>query len=249
MNLESLKEIGLTDGQIRVYSAVLELGRPNLNAIHEKTGIERRNIYDILNKLIEKGLISYIDEKKTTKYRCTNPNKILEDIRLKESRLKDLEKQLPQINTILNSDITEIDAQIYRGIDAMKMMFNEMLDYKESYWMGGNSFEAYSALPESFFIWFDHWMNRRVEKKHLMHDLVSYGTHLKNLEPNKKGKYKILHYEYKQLPKGMNLPIVICIYGDKVAQISWSDKFAFVLQSKKVKEGYLKYIKYFRKEK
>ena len=59
------------------------------------------------------------------------------------------------------------------------------------------------------------------------------------------GKYKKIYYNYKQLPKGMALPIVICIYGDKVAQISWSDKFAFVLQSKKVKDGYMKYFNYF----
>ena len=62
MELTNLTELGLTDGQIRVYSAILELGNPNLNSIHEKTGIERRNIYDILNKLIERGLVTYINE-------------------------------------------------------------------------------------------------------------------------------------------------------------------------------------------
>ena len=63
MDLNQLKELGLSKGQISVYSAVLELGISSLNKIQEKTGIERRNIYDILNKLIEKGLISYTVEK------------------------------------------------------------------------------------------------------------------------------------------------------------------------------------------
>lgn len=63
MELEYLKKIGLTNGEIKVYSAVIESGISPLNKIHEKTAIERRNIYDILNKLIEKGLISYTQEK------------------------------------------------------------------------------------------------------------------------------------------------------------------------------------------
>ena len=63
MELEYLRKIGLTSGEIKVYSAVLEIGASSLNKIHEKTGIERRNIYDILNKLIEKGLVSYVIER------------------------------------------------------------------------------------------------------------------------------------------------------------------------------------------
>ena len=93
MNLENLKELGLSEGQIAVYSAVLELGISTLNGIQEKTGIERRNIYDILNKLIEKGLVSYTLEKGKKTYQCTHPNKILEEIKQKQSSLKELENQ------------------------------------------------------------------------------------------------------------------------------------------------------------
>ena len=81
VNLENLKELGLSEGQISVYSAVLELGISTINKIQEKTGIERRNIYDILNKLIEKGLISYTLEKGKRTYQCTHPNKIREEIK------------------------------------------------------------------------------------------------------------------------------------------------------------------------
>lgn len=245
MELSGLRELGLSDGQVKVYGAVLELGKGNLNAIHEKTGIERRNIYDILNKLIEKGLITYIDEDRSRKYRCGHPGKILEEIRKKEEELRKLEREMPNITALMQLQKADIEAQVYRGDESMKTMFNEILEHPESYWLGGNSFEQYSALPKSFFIWFDHWMKRRLEKKHVMYDLVSYGTSLKGLETKKKQKDKLYHYA--QLPEGMYIPIVICIYGDKVAQIAWSDKFAFVLQSKKMKEGFMKYFQHFWK--
>ena len=71
MNLEILKKIGLSEGEIKVYNALLEIGATSINNIHEKIGIDRRNIYDILNKLIERGLISYVetDGKRTFKSR------------------------------------------------------------------------------------------------------------------------------------------------------------------------------------
>src|SRR3989344_6210907 len=100
MNLDSLKELGLSKGQIRVYTAVLELGISTLNKIQEKTAIERRNIYDILNKLIEAGLISYTIEKGKRTYQCTHPNKLLEEIKEKKSKLKELANQIPHIQNL-----------------------------------------------------------------------------------------------------------------------------------------------------
>src|SRR3989338_10375523 len=99
MNLEILRKIGLSDGEISVYSALLEAGRTTVNELHEKTGIERRNIYDILNKLINRGLISYVIENKRRYFQIAHPNKIIGYVEEKENRLeeikKEIEKELP----------------------------------------------------------------------------------------------------------------------------------------------------------
>ena len=246
MNLDSLKELGLSKGQIRVYTAVLELGISTLNKIQEKTAIERRNIYDILNKLIEAGLISYTIEKGKRTYQCTHPNKLLEEIREKESKLKELEKQIPNIKNLFELSKPEIRPEIFRGNEAIKSLFDEILEYPESFWMGGNSFEGYKAVPENLQVWFEHWMNRRVEKKHIMNDLVSHGTYLKGLEPNNIKKHKKSYYKYCQLPKGIYVPMVIIIFGNKVAQVLWGEQsFAFVLESDKIKDSFMKYFNYF----
>ena len=249
MILDNLKVLGLSEGQIKVYSAVLELGISSLNKIHEKTGIERRNIYDILNKLIEAGLISYTLEKGKRTYRCTHPNKLLEEIKEKENRLKKLESQIPEIKSLFELSKPEINAEVFRGNEAIKSLFDELLEYKESFWMGGNSFEEYKAVPENLQVWFNHWMNRRIEKKHIMKDLVSHGTYLKDLEPNKIQKHKRVYYKYCELPKDINVPLVVIIFGNKVAQVLWGEQsFAFVLESKKIKESFMKYFNHFWKE-
>ncbi|MBI4452538.1 hypothetical protein HY637_03850 [Candidatus Woesearchaeota archaeon] len=249
MTLQNLKEIGLTEGQIKVYSAILDVGISNLNRIHEKTGIERRGIYDILNKLIERGLVSYTIEKGKKTYQCTHPNKLLEEIKEKQHKLQDLERQIPQIKESYNLSRPDIRAEVYRGNESIKSLLNEVIEFKESFWLGGNSFENYKAVPKSLQIWWEHWMTRRTEKKHLMHDLVSYGTWLRGLEPDKIEKHKKMYYKYCSLPKDLYLPMVIIIFDNKVAQIVWGEQsFAFVLESKKIKESFMKYFNHFWKD-
>ncbi len=248
MKLHNLKEIGFSEGQITVYSAILELGISTLNKIQEKTGIDRRNIYDIINKLIERGIVSYSIERGKRTYQCTNPNNILEEVKKRESALKEIENQIPQIKSLFENSKPEIRTETFRGNEAIKSVLAEILKYKESFWIGGNNFENYKAVPSNLQIWFEHWMKERVAEKHKMHDLVSYGSFLKGLEPNKESKHKKSYYEYKQLPKGMYTPMVIIIFGSKVAQIIWGvQSFAFVLESNKIKESYMKYFDYFWK--
>jgi HTH-type transcriptional regulator, sugar sensing transcriptional regulator len=250
MKVDTLAELGLSEGQISVYSAILELGISSLNKIQEKTGIERRNIYDILNKLIGRGLVSYTLEKGRRTYQCTHPNKIVEEIKEKQRRLKALEKKIPSIKELYGISRPDIKAEVYRGNEAIKSLLNETLEYKESYWLGGNSFENYTAVTKDLQRWFNHWMERRVEKKHVMFDLVSHGTWLKGFEPTKIKKHKKKYYRYCSLPKGIYSPMVIVIFGDKVAQILWAKQpFAFILDSKKIRISYMKYFNHFWKGK
>lgn len=245
MELENLKELDLSNGQIRVYSAVLELGISTLNKIQEKTGIERRNIYDILNKLIEKGLISYTVEKGKRTYQCTHPNKIFEEIKKKKQSLNILESQVPQIISFFEQVKPDIRAEVFRGNEALKAVMEDVLTYKASYWIGGNSGVESTPLKN----WFKHWMARRVKKKHILYDLVDYGTFLEGLKPKDIKIHKKNYYKYHSLPKALRSPMVVVIFGNKVAQILWrKQSFAFVLESAEIKESFMKYFYYFWKD-
>ena len=249
MFTESLRKIGLSEGEIKIYTTLLEHGLSPINQIHEKIGIERRNIYDILNKLIDKGLISYITEKRKRTYQCTNPSVILDTIKQRETALKRLEEQIPQVKQLYAEKKPQINVEIYRGNDSIKTLLNEILEYDKSFWIGGNSFEKYKVVPNNLQTYFQHWMKNRVRKKHLMHDLVSHGTHLKGLEPKNILTHKKNYYKYCQLPKGIYVPMVVIIFGDRVAQIQWDEQsFAVIIESKKIKESFFTYFSYFWKD-
>jgi len=237
MELEILEKIGLSKGEIKIYSAILNLGITSLNKIHEETGIERRNIYDIINKLIERGLITYVTENKKRLFQTTHPNKIIGYIEEKKQDLDkikaELIREIPEIIKKFQSKKPGIKAEIYRGKEGIKAVWEDMLNYKENYFIGSGRY-AMKLLP-------DFWYNfnkRRIKSKIKWYNL---------LRKEMKKEVKAEKYEFiKFLPEEFSAnPLVIFIYGNKVANVLWSpDFFAFVIESKEIAENYKKYHKY-----
>ena len=62
MDTSILEDLGLTQAEIKVYIALLELGSSSAGQILEKSGLQNSVVHRALNSLIEKGLISYILE-------------------------------------------------------------------------------------------------------------------------------------------------------------------------------------------
>ena len=92
-------------------------------------------------------------------------------------------------------------------------------------------------------------MEKKFKKKKMMYDLVDYGTHLEGLTPNNVSKHKKNYYKHCALPKELVSPMVVLIFGDKVAQILWSEQsFAFVIESKEITDSFMRYFKYFWRE-
>jgi len=103
MNLELLEEIGLTKGEIKVYLTLLKIGETTTGKIIETAQISSGKIYEILDKLIKKGLVSYIVKEKTKYFTASNPNRILDYLKEKEQDLKEKETELKkEIPNLLN---------------------------------------------------------------------------------------------------------------------------------------------------
>ena len=55
-----LKELGLTNNEIKIYLALLQHGVLNPTKLAEITGLHRSYIYDTLERLLEQGNINII---------------------------------------------------------------------------------------------------------------------------------------------------------------------------------------------
>ena len=74
---ESLKEFGFSERESKVYIALLELGETTTGKISKMTRLNSSKIYDILERLIDKGLVSYVLKNKIKYFNALEPQNIL----------------------------------------------------------------------------------------------------------------------------------------------------------------------------
>lgn len=129
------------------------------------------------------------------------------------------------------------------GASGARQFLEETLEVGDVYFIGGNGgMERYH--PE---VW-NWYKEERVYKKVMWHDLV-------DPEMNLTGSGKNTHicddpyYEMKVLPHAVASPHVICIYGDKVANIVWKEESIITItEDADVAAGYKKYFDYLWKQ-
>ncbi len=57
MYSEILETIGLSPNEAKIYETLLSTGETSVSEIATKAGVHRRNVYDALNRLVDKALV------------------------------------------------------------------------------------------------------------------------------------------------------------------------------------------------
>ncbi len=238
--MEILSKLGFSAGEDRVYDAILNSDKATLQHIHEQTGFERRNVYDIINKLIGKGLVSYFMENGHKVYRVNSPKNILSYLEDEEKALAEkksaLSGQLPQLMGLYESSKPDFDVRIYRGKEGLRSLFNEILEHPDVHFIGGN-WGMVKYLGKE---WSDRWMAKRVSRKVRMHDIITASAKFLAQYPPPKE-----FYEFRVLPPEMGSPNVICVFGNRVVNIFWGENlFAFQIENGEIARSYYDYFAY-----
>ncbi|MBI2146061.1 hypothetical protein HYU22_01840 [Candidatus Woesearchaeota archaeon] len=131
MNEKLLEEIGLTRGEIVVYTTLLKIGETTTGKIVEEAQISSGKIYEILEKLIKKGLASYILKDKTKYFSAASPNRIVDYVHEREEDLKqkkeELKKELPALIDLQKAKVKQ-ETRLFRGIRGFQTAIFEALD-------------------------------------------------------------------------------------------------------------------------
>src|SRR3989338_3811687 len=93
METKFLEDIGFTKGEIRVYLALLDVGRSTSGPVINKSEIARSKVYEILEKLKQKGLVTETIQRNIRHFQAAPPERIKDYIQEKEAELhqKELE--------------------------------------------------------------------------------------------------------------------------------------------------------------
>jgi len=218
MNSEDLQEFGLSNTEAKVYLALIQLNKSQAGNITKKSSVNRTNVYDALERLIEKGLVSYVTENNRKVFEAVSPDRLKITIEEKQKKLLNVIKEL---NEKYSTDKTEEDASIYRDKNGIKTIFEDILKEKKELFIYGGE----GKFGEMFPFYYLQWSERRAK----------LGIRQKIIWTEKvRGKRKELRLiEMKFLPESYQFPSMILIYGDKVVTIVWTETpFAFVIKSK-----------------
>lgn len=101
MNISILKDLGLNEGEIRTYLALLDLESSATGPLCEKSGIQSSHIYSYLASLQEKGLVSYSTRNARKIFHPSPPEALIE-------LQRDLRKQKEETFQQQESDLQEL---------------------------------------------------------------------------------------------------------------------------------------------
>ena len=132
MEFKDLQKIGLTEGEIKVYRALLEIGECTKTALVKKSGVSASNIYDITNRLLEKGIISKVEKNNIAHFSPANPKHILNYLEEKKKEI-DKEKQfvnelLPVLLTKFQESEEKVKVEVFNSWNGMKTVFEDLID-------------------------------------------------------------------------------------------------------------------------
>ena len=132
MELQDLRNIGLTEGEIRVYRALLTLGECTKTSLAKRSGISPSNIYDVTNRLSEKGLISKVEKNGIAHFSPANPKNLIGFL---EQKKNEIEKEREIVNQVLPSLLAEfqkvkdtVNVEVFQGWAGLKTVFDELLE-------------------------------------------------------------------------------------------------------------------------
>lgn len=225
MNTKILEEAGLTSTESKVYLALLDLGYSKAGLLTRKSGVHRRNVYDALEMLIQKGLVSYIKENNIRVYSAINPERLNEIIKERENNINSI---LPELQARFNGIKSKGETIFFRGKQALKSLFDDQIkENKEVLVLGACPFAK--DIVKYYFPKYDR---ERISKKIKMKALFT-----------KKIDYKIPLSEIKYLPSSYDSPSATNIYGNKVAIILWTEEpFAILINQKEIADSYRNYF-------
>lgn len=132
---ESLIRIGLSDTEAEIYLQLIKKGSLTAVSIAKETKIHRRTIYDNLNILANKGLVTYYIENNVKFFQANSPD-ILK--KKEEEKLNEIKSILPDLNKFYSTPQKSPNVEQLKGFDAIKTIIYEMEKASGTIlWLGG----------------------------------------------------------------------------------------------------------------
>ncbi len=203
MYTELFQELGLAQNEARIYETLLREGESAVGHIATESKVHRRNVYDSLNRLVEKGLVFEIIQHRENHYQAVDPHKLSDVLQEKQ---RSLDKVMPDLATLYTGKPHTEDVYIYRGTEGWKNYMREILRLgQNAYCFGAKAAINHDRLKGSF----DHFLQEFHRKELKFYNIYDYSI--------KGTKYEgHISSQYRFLPKSYGTTCTTTILTDRV---------------------------------
>jgi len=207
---EALKELNLSDKEVKVYLSLLMLGQSAVNAVAKKANLNRVSTYDILKSLLERGFVSYVIISGVKHFEAVDPSKFLDSLKEKQEKI---EAVLPELEAVKSSLTKKPHIEMYEEINGLKSVFNDILkENKETCFIGD------PKMLDALQFYFPHFIKQK-RKQGIFSKVITYDCPaMRKYKKESPEKYINMRF-IKQ-----KIDMTKIFYGDKVAFLTFRER-------------------------
>ncbi len=229
--LKELQQFGLSENEAKVYLASLQIGKATADEISKHAGVKRPTTYVQIESLMQKGLMSSVDEGKKTFFSAESPEylkRIVSTQKLEtERKEQELEKLLPELKQVFEHAGVRPKVRFFEGKEGLITIREEMLKTKEKEWFVIYSHDALSGV-------FSDNERDLYSKKRIAKNIYS-----KIIYTRKEGKFA---HESRQLTdrryfpqEKLNLSSDVVIFDNNIVLMALKEKlFGVIIESEEI---------------
>ncbi len=232
---KELKTLGLNQKEASIFLASLELGPSTISDIARRADIKRTTVYNLIDPLLQKNLLSKIPQKKRILYRAEPPRRILTQL---EERRRKFEHLLPQLESLYQSQGTKPRVQFHEGKEGLIKAYNEIFTTARKIYSIASMKDIYSVADHSVMVNFFDLLRSNGGK---IYDLLDNSDESKEYAS---ADYRKGAGPLKILPDDFDLAVDMMIYKDTVAFFSLKSLIAVIIKDAAIAKSQLQYFKF-----
>jgi sugar-specific transcriptional regulator TrmB len=231
---ESLTKLGMSPSEVNVYLHLLRGGPSYAKRMSAETRVNRTNVYEALDRLAAKGLVSSVVKNKVRWFAASGPGSLLS---LADARAD----ELLSARKVLSSDIRKLgdgpskrkplEAGVFTGKKGLRMVFEDIIAAGKPVSLMASQLQFREVLGH----YFETWHRKRKEK--VMRQRSIFPESLRG----KLEKRELL--EYRFVGDAFMSPTTTIIYGDCCVFVQWSgEPVAVRIQNSEIAKSHQNYF-------
>lgn len=230
--LDKLIELGFALNEAKVYLALVKLGSATTSDITRESGVHRVNVYEIIDKLKHKGLVSSLKKGRKAMYSVGDPKNLLRFVQQKEELAQQM---VPELHDLYNLKKQEDEVFYFTGPEGVITAYYMMLEENAPIYAIGASGLMRKFLKHRHARFDQDRITKRIAVKALYYESLR----------KEKEKHAEKLWQNRFLPDTFKSPAMIDVCGKIVLILLATDTVrAIVIKNQQIADAYRKYFEF-----